>query len=55
MENLSNSIAKQTRIDLMHDDVTRMKGSMVVVVTLKSNMAEVVQEVGEMIKKRRDL
>ena len=33
------STSGNTDIDLMHDDVTRPKGSMVVVVTLKSKMA----------------
>ena len=41
-----------TTIDRMHDDVTCSKGSMVVVVTLKSEMADVVLVVGEIIKIR---
>ena len=34
-----NKQERNVTIDLMHDDVTRLKGSMVVVVTLKSKMA----------------
>ena len=39
-------------MDLMHDDVTRPKGSMIVVVTLISKMAAGRLEVGEIVKVR---
>ena len=43
---------ERRRIDLIHDDVTRPKDSMVVVVTLKSKMAASSASSGEIVKVR---